>query len=193
MPLLRIEGPLPVCQCLETVSLNLTNYASLMATNAARFRRAAGHRIYTFVFAVCICSRYTIEAFNIMCFCVNLFEFGLRRAQGPDGAISASRYAYLGGFDGTSNILSGKLFNMPVKGTHAHSFICSYRGFEDLKCRTLDVHPTTHCAVKVLYGCTHFSPSSFYNEKVTHCSVTLQPFHLLLVCYLCSYRVLLSV
>jgi len=108
IPLIRVQGPIAVAQLLETSTLTLTNYPSLMTTNAAKYRLAVG-------------------------FDKGLIEFGLRRAQGPDGGVSASRYSYMGGFDGTSNVLAGYLFGVPIRGTHAHSYVQAFTGFEDLK------------------------------------------------------------
>jgi nicotinate phosphoribosyltransferase len=111
-PLMRVQGPIAVGQLLETSMLTLTNYPSLMTTNAAKYRLTVG-------------------------FDKGLIEFGLRRAQGPDGGVSASRYSYMGGFDGTSNVLAGYLFGVPIRGTHAHSYVQSFTGIKDLKNNTL--------------------------------------------------------
>ncbi|KAJ1704576.1 hypothetical protein LUZ63_004355 [Rhynchospora breviuscula] len=112
VPLMRIEGPVAVIQLLETPFLSLVNYASLVTTNAARHRLVAGQS-------------------------KTLLEFGLRRAQGPDGGISASRYCYMGGFDATSNVAAGRLFGIPIRGTHSHAFVSSFMGLDEIVGKTL--------------------------------------------------------
>ncbi|CAI9777452.1 unnamed protein product [Fraxinus pennsylvanica] len=107
IPLMRIEGPIAVVQLLETPLINLINYASLVATNAARHRFVAGKSKL-------------------------LLEFGLRRAQGPDGGIGASKYCYMGGFDATSNVAAGKLFGIPLRGTHSHAFVSSFMSPDEI-------------------------------------------------------------
>lgn len=99
-PLLRLRGPILQCQILETPLLNMMNFQTLAATKAAR-----------------VCEAAKGDA---------VLEFGLRRAQGFDGALAASRAAYVGGCAATSNVLAGRLFGIPVKGTHAHSWVMSF-------------------------------------------------------------------
>jgi nicotinate phosphoribosyltransferase len=99
-PLVRVTGSLLQAQLLETALLNLVNFPTLAATKAAHVVLAAGG--------------------------APVLEFGLRRAQGPDGGLTASRSAYLGGCYATSNVLAGRLFGIPVRGTHAHSWVLSF-------------------------------------------------------------------
>ncbi len=99
-PLVKVIAPIMEAQLIETAILNIINHQSLIATKAAR---------------VC----YAAKGDGIM-------EFGLRRAQGPDAGIYGARAAMIGGCIGTSNVLCGQLFDVPVKGTHAHSWIMSF-------------------------------------------------------------------
>mgnify|MGYP001584666139 CR=1 FL=1 len=95
-PLLRIKGPMLQCQLLETPLLNLINFQTLIATKAAR---------------VCLAARGE-----------PVIEFGLRRAQGIDGGLAASRAAYIGGCVATSNVLAGKLYGIPYRRARAVTF-----------------------------------------------------------------------
>ncbi|PPK81280.1 nicotinate phosphoribosyltransferase [Lacrimispora xylanisolvens] len=99
-PLVKVIAPIMEAQLVETALLTIINHQSLIATKTARV-----------VFAA--------EGDGVM-------EFGLRRAQGPDAGIYGARAAMIGGCVGTSNVLAGKMFNVPVKGTHAHSWIMSF-------------------------------------------------------------------
>jgi nicotinate phosphoribosyltransferase len=99
-PLFRITGPLIQCQLIETPLLNIVNFQTLIATKASRVVQATkGEQV---------------------------LEFGLRRAQGVDGGLAASRAAYIGGCHATSNVLAGKMYGIPVRGTHAHSWVMSF-------------------------------------------------------------------
>lgn len=100
-PLLKVIAPIMEAQLIETSLLNIVNHQSLIATKAAR---------------VC----YAANGDGVM-------EFGLRRAQGPDAGIYGARAAVIAGCVGTSNVLTGKLWNIPIKGTHAHSWIMSFK------------------------------------------------------------------
>lgn len=119
VPLMVIEAPLAVGQLLETTLLTLVNYPSLLATNAARMVHAATSKKNTLPNPPEQCRKTPI-----------CMEFGLRRAQGPDGGVSASKYSTVGGFVGTSNVQAGKLFGLHVVGTHAHAFVQSYTALE---------------------------------------------------------------
>lgn len=99
-PLIRIQGPIIQAQVLETALLNIINFQTLIATKAARMNIASQGE--------------------------SILEFGLRRAQGIDGSLAATRAAYIGGCAATSNVLAGKLFGIPVRGTHAHSWVMAF-------------------------------------------------------------------
>lgn len=98
-PVVRVTGPIMQCQLIETALLNCVNFQTLIATKAARVCRAAKG--------------------------APVAEFGLRRAQGL-GGVWASRAAIVGGCASTSNVLAGKMFNVPVSGTHAHSWVMAF-------------------------------------------------------------------
>jgi len=99
-PLLRVQGALEQCQLVESALLNIINFQTLIATKAAR---------------VCLQAGFD-----------NVLEFGLRRAQGPDGARMATRAAYIGGCVATSNVQAGADLEIPVRGTHAHSWVMAF-------------------------------------------------------------------
>lgn len=99
-PLLTVEGNLAEAQLVETALLNIVNFQTLIATKAARIRMAAGNDV--------------------------VVEFGLRRAHGPDGGLSAARGAFVGGVRSTSNVWAGQLFDIAVQGTHAHSWVMAF-------------------------------------------------------------------
>ncbi len=98
-PMVRVRGPLVECQLIEPALLNAVNFETLIATKAAR---------------ICNVTKGSVA------------EFGLRRAQGPDGGLRASRAAFIGGCTSTSNVLCGQVFGIPVSGTHAHSWVMSF-------------------------------------------------------------------
>ncbi len=104
-PALRVVGSIAACQLVETALLNIVNFQTLVATKASRVcHAAAGDPV---------------------------IEFGLRRAQGPDGGLSASRAAYVGGCSATSNTLASRVFGIPAAGTHAHSWVMAFDSEEE--------------------------------------------------------------
>ena len=135
VPLLIVEGPLGIAQLLETTLLTLTNYPSLVATNAARMVVAARGTGRPSSDAVSALSEGPMDGPSRP---PKLIEFGLRRAQGPDGGFSASKYAFVGGFDATSNVQAGKWLNVPIAGTHAHSFVMAHSKLEEAEAMTLN-------------------------------------------------------
>ncbi|MDR3303040.1 MAG: nicotinate phosphoribosyltransferase [Treponema sp.] len=114
-PLVRIDSSLIECQILESIILNTINFQSLIATKTARVWLASGKG--------------------------SVMEFGLRRAQGWDGAMAASRAAFIGGASGTSNVLAGKQYDIPVLGTMAHSWIMAHESEEAAFQTYADIYP----------------------------------------------------
>ncbi|WP_273711599.1 nicotinate phosphoribosyltransferase [Leuconostoc mesenteroides] len=104
-PILQVEGPLVDAQLLETLLLNIINFQTLIATKAARIASVTNGD--------------------------PLLEFGTRRAQELDAALWGTRAAFIGGFDATSNVRAGKLFNIPISGTHAHALVQAYHNDYD--------------------------------------------------------------
>jgi nicotinate phosphoribosyltransferase len=116
-PLIRVTAPLPEAQLIETTLLNIMNYQTLIATKGSRLRWAAQGD--------------------------TVVDFGLRRAHGPYGGLMASRAAYIGGVDGTSNVLAGRIYGIPVRGTHAHSWVESFRDELEAFLAYARVYPTS--------------------------------------------------
>lgn len=114
-PLLRVTARLTEAQLLESLLLNVVNFQTLIATKAARVVQAAGGG--------------------------RVFEFGLRRAQGLDGALSAARAAYVGGVHGTSNVAAGARYGIPVSGTMAHSWVQAFGDEQTAFARYAEIYP----------------------------------------------------
>lgn len=100
-PIFTVKAPVMQAQLVETAVLNIINFQTLIATKAAKIRYAAKNDL--------------------------VMEFGLRRAQAPDAGIYGARAAVIGGCDSTSNVLAGKMFDIPVAGTHAHSWVMNFK------------------------------------------------------------------
>ena len=116
-PLIRVTAPIFEAQLIETALLTIINHQTLIATKASRVVQAA-------------------EGGTIM-------EFGLRRAQGPDAGIYGARAAIIGGCAGTSNVLTGQMYDMPAMGTHAHSWVMSFPTELDAFRKYAELFPTS--------------------------------------------------
>jgi nicotinate phosphoribosyltransferase len=114
-PLIRVQGELMQAQLLESLILNHINFQSLIATKTARIVIAANDG--------------------------SVLEFGLRRAQGIDGAVSATRAAFIGGASSTSNVMAGKQYGIPVSGTMAHSWIMSFDSEQEAFEKYAEIYP----------------------------------------------------
>lgn len=125
IPLMKIIAPIMEAQLIETALLTIINHQSLIATKASRVVHAASGD--------------------------SVLEFGLRRAQGPDAGLYGSRAAMIGGCAGTSNVLAGKMFDVPVKGTHAHSWIMSFSNEYDAFLTYANLYPKACCLLVDTY------------------------------------------
>ena len=124
-PMIKVVAPIMEAQLVETAILNILNHQSLIATKASR---------------VCFAAKGD-----------GIMEFGLRRAQGPDAGTLGARAAVIGGCIGTSNVLCGKLFDIPVKGTHAHSWIMSFPDEYTAFKAYADIFPNACCLLVDTY------------------------------------------
>ncbi len=116
-PIVVIKAPLIEAQLIETALLNIISHQTLIATKSARIVQAARGK--------------------------SVVEFGLRRAQGPDAGIYGARAAIIGGCNGTSNVLTGQMFDIPVRGTHSHSWVMSFDSEIDAFRAFAEVYPDT--------------------------------------------------
>ena len=116
-PIVVVKAPLIEAQLIETALLNIVSHQTLIATKSARIVDAARGK--------------------------SVVEFGLRRAQGPDAGIYGARAAVIGGCNGTSNVLTGQMFDIPVKGTHSHSWVMSFDSELDAFRAFAEVYPDT--------------------------------------------------
>ncbi len=114
-PILTVKAPVIEAQLIETAILNIINHQTLIASKAAKIRYSAGGDA--------------------------VMEFGLRRAQGPDAGIYGSRASVIGGCDSTSNVLAGKMFDIPISGTHAHSWVMSFDSEYEAFKAYADIYP----------------------------------------------------
>lgn len=128
-PLMKVVAPIMEAQLVETALLTIINHQSLIATKASRVVYAADGD--------------------------GVLEFGLRRAQGPDAGVYGARAAMIGGCVGTSNVLAGKMFDIPVRGTHAHSWIMSFEDEYTAFQTYADLYPNSCCLLVDTYDTLH--------------------------------------
>lgn len=128
-PIMTVRAPLAEAQLVETALLNIVSHQTLIATKASRVTTAAGEG--------------------------KVSEFGLRRAQGPDAGIYGSRASIIGGASSTSNVLAAKMFDIPVKGTHSHSWVLSYPSELDAFNAFADIYPDACLLLVDTYDTLH--------------------------------------